>query len=402
MNLLDLIIVLAAIAYGIGGFRSGAVVGAFSLLGFFGGAVIGAQLARPLGRTLADGRVQIPIAIMCVLVLAMVGQLLGVYIAGHVKARLVRERGRPFDAGVGAVLGVLSVLLVAWMVALPLASSAYPGLAAEASQSTIVRGVNEVVPNRVRGLYSSLRDFFNRSGFPPVLGDLPSTSVVAVPAPPSNLPAEVQTRVRNAQQSIVKIYGQAPECSRGIEGSGFVYAPHRVLTNAHVVAGTRSVQVVAGQDASGRERTVDATVVVFDPNRDVAVLAVPGLDAPPLSFARADAQQGTPAVVIGYPQDGPYTVKSARVRSLTTVRGANIYGNGDVRREIYSVRAIIRSGNSGGPLLGYDGRVLGMVFATALDSSDTGFVLTKDEIDGRAQQGRQSSNAVGTGACTPG
>ncbi|MEO9137958.1 MAG: MarP family serine protease [Jatrophihabitans sp.] len=401
MNLLDLIIVLAAIAYAIGGFRSGAVVGAFSLVGFFGGAAIGAQLAQPLGKRLADGRVQIPIAIMCVLLLAMIGQLLGVYIAGHVKRHLVRERGRPWDSGVGAVLGVVSVLLVAWMVALPLASSAYPGLAAEASQSTIVRGVNDVVPGKVRGLYSSLRDFFNRSGFPPVLGDLPSTSVVAVPAPPTDLPASVQAQVRTAQQSIVKVYGQAPECSRGIEGSGFVYAPHRVLTNAHVVAGTRSVQVVA-RDASGRVRTVKATVVVFDPNRDVAVLDVSGLDAPPLAFATVDAKQGSPAVVIGYPQDGPYTVRSARVRSQITVRGSNIYGNGEIRREIYSVRAVIRSGNSGGPLLGYDGRVLGMVFATALDSSDTGFVLTKNEIDGRAAEGRQRTAAVGTGACTPG
>lgn len=396
MNLLDVIVVLAAIAYGIGGFRSGAVVGAFSLVGFFGGAAIGAQLARPLGSKLADGRAQIPIAILCVLLLAMLGQLLGVYVAGYVKQRFVRERGRPWDSGVGAVLGVLSVLLVAWMVALPLATSAYPALAAEASQSRIVRGVNQVVPDPVRGLYSSLRDFFNRSGFPPVLGDLPSTSVIAVPAPPGNLSPAVQQRVRNAQKSILKIYGQAPRCGRGIEGSGFVYAPHRVLTNAHVVAGTNSVEIEVGPN-----QTVKAKVVVFDPDRDVAVLAAPDLDAPPLAFAPRPAGTGTPAVVIGYPEDGPYTVRPARVRSQTTVRGTNIYGSGDVRREIYAVRAVVRSGNSGGPMLAYDGRVLGMVFATALDSADTGFVLTNNELDERAKQGQNASNAVGTGGCTP-
>ncbi|MGI8678929.1 MAG: MarP family serine protease [Jatrophihabitans sp.] len=396
MNLLDVIIVLAAVAYAIGGFRSGAVVGVFSLVGFFGGAAIGAQLARPLGTKLADGRAQIPIAILCVLLLAMLGQLLGVYVAGHVKQRFVRERGRPWDSGVGAVLGVLSVLLVAWMVALPLATSAYPSLAAQASQSKIVRGVNDVVPGKVRGLYSSLRDFFNRSGFPPVLGDLPSTSVVAVPAPPGDLPPAVQNTVRNAQQSIVKVYGQAPQCSRGIEGSGFVFARHRVLTNAHVVAGTSSVEIDVGNG-----RTVAAKVVVFDPNRDVAVLDVPDLTAPPLTFAPQDAQRGAPAVVIGYPEDGPYTVRSARVRSQTTVRGTNIYGAGDVQREIYSVRAIVRSGNSGGPMLDYGGHVLGMVFATALDSSDTGFVLTDNEISARAAQGTQATNSVDTGGCTP-
>lgn len=397
MNLLDVVIVLAAIAYGIGGFRSGVVVGVFSLVGFFGGAAIGAQVARPLSSSLADGRAQIPIAIVSVLLLAMLGQLLGVFVAGYLRERLIPVRGRPWDNALGAVLGVVAVLLVAWMVALPLASSAYPSLAAQASQSKIVRGVNDVVPDSVRGLYSSLRNFVNQSGFPPVLGDLPSTTVVPVEPPPTDLPAVVAQRVANARQSIVKVYGQAPSCGRGIEGSGFVYARNRVLTNAHVVAGTRSVEVVR----SSNGQTVDARVVVFDPDRDIAVLAVPGLDVPALDFASRPAPQGTPAVVVGYPQDGPYTVRSARVRTTTTVRGTNIYGNGDIRREIYSVRAVVRSGNSGGPMLDYDGRVLGMVFATALDSPDTGFVLTDGEIAGRAAQGRTATQAVGTGSCTP-
>ena len=119
MNVLDVIIVLAAIAYGVGGFRNGAVVGVFSMIGFFGGAILGAQLAVPLGRTLADGRTQIPIAIVCVLFISMIGQLLGVWVAGHIRARFVNARGRPVDAGVGSALGVASVLLVAWMVAVP-------------------------------------------------------------------------------------------------------------------------------------------------------------------------------------------------------------------------------------------------------------------------------------------
>lgn len=397
MNWLDLIIILAAVGYGISGFRSGAVVGAFSLVGFFGGAAIGAQVARPLGSRLADGRAQIPIAIVCVLLLAMLGQLLGVFVAGYLRQRLIPARGRPWDSALGAVLGVVAVLLVSWMVALPLASSAYPSLAAQASQSRIVRGVNEVVPDPVRGLYSSLRNFFNQSGFPPVLGDLPSTSVVPVAPPPADLPADVANRVAESRQSIVKVYGQAPSCSRGIEGSGFVYARNRVLTNAHVVAGTRSVEVIRSSNGA----TVKARVVVFDPDRDIAVLAVPGLDVPALQFAAKPAAQGTPAVVVGYPQDGPYTVRSARVRTQTTVRGSNIYGNGDVRREIYSVRAIVRSGNSGGPMLDYSGNVLGMVFATALDSPDTGFVLTDREIATRALEGRTAKAAVNTGACTP-
>lgn len=397
MNLLDLIILLAVIAYGIGGYRSGAVVGLFSLIGFFGGAVAGAQLARPLGSRLADGRAQVPIAIFCVLVLATIGQLLGVYAASHIKARFVmHEASRVWDAIVGALLGVLSVLLVAWMVAVPLARSPYPGLAKEASHSKIVRAVNGVVPGDFRNLYSSLRTFLDQSGFPPVFGDLPSTAVVPVAAPPANLPADVQARVTRAQRSVLKIYSQAPECGRGIEGSGFVYAPHRMLTNAHVVAGAREVQV---QARNGDDLT--AKVVLYDPSRDVAVLDVPGLSAPRLSFSTQDAKTGDPALVLGYPENGPYTVRSARVRAKQTVGGTDIYGGNSVRRSIYSIRAVVRSGNSGGPLLAYDGSVLGIVFATASDTPDTGFVLADDEVQSDAAQGRTLTGSVDTGDCTP-
>jgi S1-C subfamily serine protease len=397
VNLLDLIIVLAAIAYGIGGFRSGAVVGVFSLLGFFGGAVIGAQLAKPLGSRLVEGRAQVPVAIFCVLVLATLGQLLGVYVAGHVKSRVVMgPRVRMWDSGVGSVLGVLSVLLVAWMVAVPLARSPYPELASEASHSKIVRAVNRAVPGSFRNLYSSLRSFLDRSGFPPVFGDLPSSSIVAVPPPPSNLSRVERRTVRIASKSVFKIYGQAPQCGRSIEGSGFVYAPHRLLTNAHVVAGTNEVAVEVGD-----HENVAATVVLFDPDRDIAVLNVPDLNAPAMRFSSNDAETGDPALVLGYPENGPFTVRTARVRSKGTVGGTDIYGHDSVHRSIYAIRAVVRSGNSGGPLLADNGAVLGMVFATAIDSPDTGFALSDDEVSPDAKAGRTLTSAVDTGSCTP-
>jgi S1-C subfamily serine protease len=399
VNLLDVIIILAAVAYGIGGFRSGAVIGIFSLLGFFGGAAIGAQLAEPLGSHIVGGRAQVPVAIFCVLVLATIGQLLGVYVAGHVRSRVVLgQHAKMADSGVGAVLGVLAVLLVAWMVALPLASSPYPGLASEASHSSIVRAVNGAVPDSFRNLYRGLRQFLDRSGFPPVFGDLPSTSIVSVPPPPANVGPVVQRRIDDVAPSVLKIYGQAPQCGRSIEGSGFVYAPHHILTNAHVVAGTNDVSV----EITPNER-IDAHVVLFDPDRDVAVLDVPDLpsSAKPLTLSRTDATSGEPALVLGYPENGPFTVRTARVRSEGTVGGTNIYGHGSVRRSIYSIRAVVRSGNSGGPLLAYNGEVLGMVFATAIDSSDTGFALSDDEIGSDAQQGRRATTEVDTSDCTP-
>ncbi len=278
MNLLDVIIIVAAVAYGFTGFRNGAVVGLMSLIGFFIGAVLGAQLAGPLGSHLAEGRAQVPIAIVCVLMLAMLGQLSGIWIAGHIRTRLVRERGRPVDSGFGVLFGVLSVLLVSWMVAVPLASSPYPSLASEASESTIVRGVDDVMPRDVRKLYSSLRRYLDQSGFPPVFGDLPDTRIVNVP-PPDDLPPGVQRLVRTAGRSTVKIYGQAPSCDRRTEGSGFVYARDRVMTNAHVVAGADQVAV----EVNGQQRP--ATVVLYDPSRDVAVLRVRDLGLPTLKFA---------------------------------------------------------------------------------------------------------------------
>jgi S1-C subfamily serine protease len=231
-----------------------------------------------------------------------------------------------------------------------------------------------------------------------VFGDLPSTSIVAVAPPPANLGPVMQRRVRAVEPSVLKIYGQAPQCGRSIEGSGFVYAPHRILTNAHVVAGTNDVTV----EISPNDQ-IDARVVLFDPDRDVAVLDVPTLPSSvrPLKFRSDDAQTGDPALVLGYPENGPFTVHTARVRSEGTVGGTDIYGHGNVHRSIYSIRAIVRSGNSGGPLLAYDGSVLGMVFATAIDSPDTGFALSNDEISSDARAGRTATSAVGTGACTP-
>jgi S1-C subfamily serine protease len=395
VNVLDIIIVLAAIAYGIGGFRNGAIVGIFSMIGFFGGAIVGAQLAGPIGSAVSNGRAQIPVAIVCVLFVSMAGQLLGVWVAGHVRARFVTDRAKPVDAGVGSLLGVVSVLLVAWMVAVPLASSPYPALSSAANHSRIVRGVNGVMPKDIRSLYSSLRTFLDQSGFPPVLGDLPSASTPAVAAPDKTLSPALAAQVAKVHASVLKIYGEAPSCSRGIEGSGFVFAPHRMVTNAHVVAGTSQVAV----QVNGR--LVPAKVVVFDPRRDVAVLDVPSLEATALPFDSTPATKGQPAVVLGYPEDGPYTAKSARVRSMTTIEGNDIYGTHQVTRQIYSIRAIVRSGNSGGPLLSDSGGVLGIVFATALDSSDTGFVLTDAEIAPDISTGRTASAPVDTGHCTP-
>ena len=269
MNWIDLIIVVAAMVYAIGGYRNGAVVGVFSLVGFFGGAVLGAQLARPLGSRLAGGQAQVPIAIVCVLMISLLCQLLAVRVAGHVRKRITWQSARALDSGIGSVLGIVSVLVVTWMVAISVAYSPYQALDSAVKGSRVVRGVDSVMPEGVQNLYSGLQDFIDRSGFPHVFGALQHLHSTSVSPPDSAL--SNSAGVTADEPSVLKIHGTAASCDRAIEGSGFVYAPQRMLTNAHVVAGTDEVNVVVSPS-----ETLAAKVVLYDPERDVAVLDVPG------------------------------------------------------------------------------------------------------------------------------
>ena len=165
------------------------------------------------------------------------------------------------------------------------------------------------------------------------------------------------------------------------------------MTNAHVVAGTRETEV----EVNGRR--LDATVVVYDPERDLAVLYVPGLTSPVMPFVPKKAATGASAIVLGYPQDGPYDAQSARVRDVGRITGPDIYDSGDVTREIYTIRSLVRSGNSGGPLITTNGQVLGVIFAAAADDKNTGFALTAAEAAPVAQAGESRTRGVRTGDC---
>ncbi|MEO7261416.1 MAG: MarP family serine protease [Jatrophihabitantaceae bacterium] len=391
-DLLDLILLVLMLCYAAGGFRNGALLGGLSFTGFFGGAALGAQLARPLGRTLANGAAQVPVAIVCVLFFAMLGQLIAIWVAGRLRSRVTWHPARQLDRVVGALFSVLAVLLVAWMVALPLAFAPFPALSDQVRRSVTIRTVDDALPDSIRNLYSSLRRFVDRSGFPQVFGALQPTRIVDVPpADPALLRSESVAAVR---ASVLKVRAVALSCDRGMEGSSVVYAPERVLTNAHVVAGANQVQVETDRGP------LTAQVVVFDPGRDIAVLRVPGLKLRPLTLSEVPASSGQDAIVLGYPQDGPFDVRPARIRDRQRISGRDIYGELSVDRDIYSIRSVVRSGNSGGPLIDTDGAILGIVFASALDSADTAFVLTAEEVAGAARAGRTATRSVSTGACS--
>jgi len=391
VDLLDILLVVAALLFAVSGYRQGFVVGVLSFVGFLGGGVLGATFAPSLAQSRSLSSFPRPlIGVAVVFLAASLGQLLASVIGASVRRRLTWKPVRQFDNVAGAVVSVVSLLLVAWLVGTAVASSPYIALSSQVRRSQVLTTVDDLVPNAARGVFAGFRSLIDEHGFPEVFGGLAPTRVQAVEPPD---PAVARSRaVAVARGRVVKVTGLAPSCARRIEGTGFVFASRRVMTNAHVVAGVRNPLVTAG----GRQ--LRATVVLYDPERDIAVLDVPSLSLAPLSFT-GRASTGDSAVVVGYPQDGPFRADAARIRGVQDARGPDIYQQSTVVREIYALRARVRPGNSGGPLVDGRGAVLGVVFAAAADDPDTGYALTASEVAGDAARGRTATALVSTQGC---
>ncbi len=390
-DLLDVILLVLAAGFALSGYRQGFVVGVLSFFGFLGGGVLGATLAPRIAKVSPlDSLPTVTVALVSVFVLASVGQVVATLLGNLVRNKILWKPARTVDAIAGAGVSVVSLLLVAWLVGTAVANSTFVGLASQVRRSVVLDTVDQAVPGGARGLFASFRRIIDDRGFPQVFGDLVPTQAKPVDPPDARLARSAV--VQSAESRVFKITGVATSCSKRIEGTGFFYAPERVMTNAHVVAGVKEPVV----NVNGRK--VDATVVLYDPDRDIAVLRVPGLTGTPLSFAGA-AATGDSAIVVGYPQDGPYRADAARVRGTQDARGPNIYQNKTVVREIYALRARVRPGNSGGPLLDPSGGVYGVVFAAAADDPQTGYALTAKEVAGDASQGRTATAQVSTRGC---
>ena len=390
-DLLDVLLAVAALLFAYSGYRQGFVVGVLSFLGFLGGGVLGAKLAP---RVVELGPLErLPRALVAVLVVfgvACLGQLLASRLGAGLRSRLTWGPARVLDALAGAAVSAVSVLLVAWLVGTAVASSSFPALAAQVRRSVLIAKVDAVMPGAARGFFSDFRRLVDTRGFPDVFGGLTPTEVTPVDPPDPKLAGSAA--VTRARPSVLKITGIARSCSRRLEGTGFVFAPERIMTNAHVVAGVREPNVeVGGRRLPGR-------VVLYDPDRDIAVIYVPGLNRKALSFA-GPAERGQSAVVVGYPQDGPFRADPARVRGIQQARGPDIYQRRTVDREIYSLYARVRPGNSGGPLIDTSGRVRGVVFAAAADASETGYALTAKEVSEDVAAGRGATSAVSSEGC---
>lgn len=392
-DLLDLILIALAAAFAVAGYRQGFIVGILSFAGFLGGAAVGASFAPALARSLVQGSAQQAlVAIVAVFVAAMIGQLLASAVGAAVRSRVHWRPATLIDSVAGAAVSVISVLLIAWLIGSAVVNAPFAVVTAQVQRSAVLHAVDGVMPPAARTMFSDFRSLLASGPYVQVFGALGAEPALTV-APPN--PAVLASAgLARSQNSIVKVMGIAPTCERRIEGSGFVISPQHILTNAHVVAGVTENQTVTTR-LGARFR---ATVVFFDPERDLAVLYVPGLTARTLSFA-GPANLGDEAIVAGYPRDHSFTVVPARVGDDQLAQAPDIYQSKEVTRQIYSIRADVQPGNSGGPLLAPDGQVDGVVFAAAVGVKDTGYALTASEVKSDARAAATAVSPVSTQAC---
>ncbi len=395
-DFLDLILLALCAAFAVAGYRQGFIIGVLSLAGFIGGVAGGAVIAPAISRALAhSAQWQAIIAILVVFAAAVIGMLVASGIGVAVRSRVTGRPATFLDSIGGAAVNVVSVLLLAWLIGSLVANASFPSVSRQVDDSALLRAVDRVMPQGALylPLFPPIRGLISSNGlYSPVFSALGAEGSVNVPAPEKG--AFESRSVANSTRSVVKVVGVATSCSLRIEGSGFVISPQHVLTNAHVVAGVTQDLTVAVRSG----RVYPATVVFYDPERDIAILDVPDLRAAVLRFS-GPAAYAASAVVAGYPENHPLTLAAARVGDSISAYGPNIYQSQVVHRQIYPIRALVEPGNSGGPLLAPDGRVYGVVFAASTQYKDVGYALTAAEIASDVQAGEQRTAAVSTEGC---
>jgi S1-C subfamily serine protease len=388
MNFLDWCLVLIVVAYALSGYWQGFITGAFATIGLLLGGLFGIWLAPHLLGD-ADPSLWVSLAaLFVVLVCASFGQAALQYAGTRVRDQITWQPVRALDAVGGAVLSVVAVLIVTWMLGVAVSGSRIPGIGPMVRESTVLTAVNDVMPAQAQGLLRQFDRVVGSSFFPRYLEPFAPERIIEVSPAPHSVVRDPE--VEQAELSVYKIRGNN-RCGDGIEGSGFLYSPHRLMTNAHVVAGVTEPKVRVGT------RDVAATVVYYDSDIDVAVLDV-DIEGPVVHFdTHGSAKQA--AVILGYPNDGPFDAQPARIRAEQRLRSPDIYGRGTVTREVFSLRGLVRPGNSGGPLVSRSGDVLGVIFAASVSDKQTGYALTADQVAGAAARGLQASGKVSSGNC---
>ncbi len=392
----DIGIVILVVVAGVSGYRQGMLVSAMSLVGLAIGVVAGILIAPRVISGIGTAQTRLIVGIGVLVALVVIGEVAGMVVGRSLRERVRSTPARTVDNLVGLSLQAVAAVVAVWLLATPIRDSSLAAAAGAVEDSRILTAVGNEAPPWLRGVPDRFRTLLNDSGLSDAIGPYGRTTINPVDPPNRQLakvPAVGQTR-----DSVVKIRGEAPGCQRALEGSGFVFAPERVMTNAHVVAGTDQVSVRAGSQGA-----LAARVVLFDARADIAVLDVPGLALRPLRFVERPLGTGADAIALGYPEDGPFHASPLRVRGRVNLASPDIYGGQPSRREAYSLRGDIRPGNSGGPMITPEGEVAGMIFgASDKPRDETGFALTAADLRDQAARGGDAESAVSTGACIGG
>lgn len=390
MTGLDIALLVITALVAISGYVEGFVLGACATLGLLAGAAVGVYgVPRVLNNFSPSVEVSFA-ALVLVVLLASIGRTVGAILGSKLRNQISWKPVRAVDALGGAALAAVSVLVVAWVLGVAVSGARIPSVTSAVRGSQVLAKVDKAMPSGADRALQAFNDVVNTDLFPRFLDPFVPERIRDTQPPDSGISRLAQ--VKAAYSRIAKVTGVA-NCARGLEGSGFVFAPQRVMTNAHVVAGVSSPRV----EIDGH--SYDATVVLFDPSVDIAVLYVPKLTAKPLVLdqgGKADAS----AVVLGYPENGPFDAEPARIRSEERLRGPDIYGDTTVTRRAFSIWASVRPGNSGGPLLSPKGTVYGVVFAASVEDNRTGYVLTAGQVSADADAGAKATGEVSTGSCT--
>lgn len=388
MNIVDIVLGLVVIAYAISGYWQGFIAGAFATVGLLVGGIFGIWVTpQVLGS--GGSSLLVPMgALFIVMLSASFGQAFFQFVGRRVRAMVRWQPVRAVDAVGGAALSVSAVLVVAWVLGTAVTGSQLPGISPMVRDSRVLTTVNGVMPQGAHELLRSFDRVVGASVFPRYLEPFAPERIVEVEPPPTGIAAK--PAIRQARKSVFKIRS-ANRCNQGVEGTGFLYAPHRIMTNAHVVAGVTDPQVwVKGQ---GRP----ATVVYYNSDLDIAVLSV-DFTGPTLELDQT-ATSGDPGVMLGFPNDGPFKAQAVRVRAEQRLRSPDIYGRGSVMREVFSLRGRVQPGNSGGPVVSTNGKVVGVIFAASVSDKTTGYALTARQVAQAAAAGMQSEQQVSSGNC---
>jgi S1-C subfamily serine protease len=377
VSTLDWIIVAFAALLGLRGFRVGFVAGAFSLAGALAGLYLGSRLASSLlsgGLPLAYGTL---IPLLAVIVSVLLGQALARTVGERLRLPLLGTPLEPFDKLGGAVLGVAVGLMLAWVVGILGQQAPLPTtLQAALQQSEVVKELDERLPSR-----ALLQAFSRLDPLPQIEGPRPE-----VPAPDPELLEE--PGVRQAAPSVVRIVGVSGIAGRA--GSGWVAAPALVVTNAHVVADVDHVAV----QPEGVWAQLEAEVLVLDERNDLAVLGVEDLNLPALKLAVPEP--GEPVAVLGYPENGPFDVQAGRVGGTQRVLTSDIRGRGPVERQVTTLRSSVRQGNSGGPAVNSDGRVVATIFAERAGEEGTAYGIPSPIVEEAVAEAQEQVSPAAT------